>query len=73
MLPSNLLNHIFLENYETGIKRIPDSSIDLILTGLPYGVTGCDWDVRPDFDFIWREFNRVLKPNGAGREEVCGA
>jgi hypothetical protein len=23
MLPDNPLNHIFLENYETGIKRIP--------------------------------------------------
>lgn len=65
MLPEFLLNHIFLENYETGIKRIPDGSIDLILTDPPYGVTDCDWDVRPDLDFMWREFNRVLKPNGA--------
>jgi site-specific DNA-methyltransferase (adenine-specific) len=65
MLPENLLNHIFLENYETGIRRIPDGSIDLILTDPPYGVTACDWDVRPDLDSMWREFNRVLKANGA--------
>jgi site-specific DNA-methyltransferase (adenine-specific) len=65
MLPSNLLNHIFLEPFETGIRRIPDGAIDLILTDPPYGVTDCDWDVRPDLDFMWREFNRVLKPNGA--------
>jgi site-specific DNA-methyltransferase (adenine-specific) len=65
MLPSNLLDHIFLENYETGIRRIPDGSSDPILTDPPYGVTACDWDVRPDLDFMWREFNRVLEPNGA--------
>lgn len=65
MLPDNLLNHIFLENYETSIMRIPDGAIDLILTDPPYGVTDCEWDVRPDLDFMWKEFNRVLKPNGA--------
>jgi site-specific DNA-methyltransferase (adenine-specific) len=65
MLPAELLDQIFLEPYETGILRIPDGSIDLILTDPPYGVTDCSWDVRPDLDFMWREFNRVLKPNGA--------
>ena len=39
--------------------------IDLILTDPPYGVTDCPWDVRPDLDFMWKEFNRVLKPNDA--------
>ena len=65
MLPESFLNHIFLENYETGIKRIPNGSIDLILTDPPYGVTACAWDVRPNLDFMWQEFNRVLKANGA--------
>lgn len=65
MLSKNFLNQIFLEPYETGIKRIPDGSVDLILTDPPYGITACDWDVRPDLDFMWREFNRVLKLNGA--------
>jgi len=65
MLPPELIDQVFLEPYETGIKRIPDGSIDLILTDPPYGVTDCPWDIRPDLDFIWKEFNRVLKPNGA--------
>lgn len=65
MLPPELVDKIFLEPYETGIKRIPDGAIDLILTDPPYGVTDCSWDVRPNLDFMWREFNRVLKPNGA--------
>jgi len=65
MLPTELIDKIFLEPYETGIIRIPDGSIDLILTDPPYGVTDCSWDVRPDLEFMWKEFNRVLKPNGA--------
>jgi len=65
MFPTELTNQIFLEPYETGMTRIPDGAIDLILTDPPYGVTDCAWDVRPDLDFMWKEFNRVLKPNGA--------
>lgn len=64
-MPADLLDRIFLEPYETGIKRIPDGTIDLILTDPPYGVTDCSWDKRPDLAFMWQEFNRVLKPNGA--------
>ena len=65
MLDSFPINKIFLELFETGIRRLPDGCIDLILTDPPYGVTDCSWDVRPDLGFMWKEFNRVLKPNGA--------
>ena len=66
MPPSTpLLDKILLTPYEVGIKRIPDGSIDLILTDPPYGVTDCAWDKRPDFGFMWTEFLRVLKSNGA--------
>lgn len=52
-------------DYAKGIQAIPDGSIDLILTDPPYGVTDCAWDVKPDLGFMWREFNRILKENGA--------
>lgn len=44
---------------------IPDGSIDMILTDLPYGVTDCYWDSLLPLDQLWRQYERVIKPNGA--------
>lgn len=35
------------------IKNIPDKSVDLILTDLPYGTTACKWDNIIPFDEMW--------------------
>lgn len=64
-IPNGILDTILLETYETGIARIPDGGIDLILTDPPYGVTDCTWDKQPNLEFMWKQFFRVLKPNGA--------
>ena len=48
------------------MKNIPDKSIDMILTDLPYGVTARNkWDVVIPFDKLWKEYKRVIKDNGA--------
>ena len=58
------------------MKHIPDGSVDLILTDPPYGTVkgaGLDgwknqttqWDNVLDFELMWSEINRVLRPNGA--------
>ena len=47
------------------LKDIPDGSIDLILTDPPYGTTACKWDSVIDFDLMWAELKRTIKPNGA--------
>ena len=44
---------------------IPEGSVDLILCDLPYGTTACKWDSVIPFEPLWREYWRVLKPNGA--------
>lgn len=45
---------------------IPDESIDLIITDLPYQVrTACDWDEIIPFEQLWPEYERIIKPNGA--------
>lgn len=44
---------------------IPDGSVDLILCDLPYGTTACKWDSVIPFEPLWREYWRVLNPNGA--------
>ena len=47
------------------MKTIPDGSIDAIITDPPYGTTQCKWDSVIDFDLMWEQLNRIIKPNGA--------
>ena len=47
------------------MKEIPDGSVDAIITDPPYGTTACKWDSVIDFDLMWEQLNRVIKPNGA--------
>jgi len=46
------------------LPEIPDKSIDMILTDLPYGTTACSWDVIIPFDLLWEQWYRILRPNG---------
>ena len=56
---------IFNEDCLEGMKRIPDGSVDMILTDLPYGITDCAFDVRIPFEPMWEHFKRVTKRNAA--------
>lgn len=47
------------------MKDIPDKSVDMILTDLPYGTTQCKWDTIIPFEPLWQQYNRVIKDNGA--------
>lgn len=47
------------------MKKIPDGSIDLVLTDPPYGTTACKWDSIIPFEPMWKQLNRIIKPNGA--------
>lgn len=47
------------------MRRIPDCTADMILTDLPYGTTDCAWDEIIDFSLLWREYDRIAKPNAA--------
>jgi len=47
------------------MDKIPDRSVDLILTDPPYGTTACKWDSVIPFDQMWEQLNRIIKPNGA--------
>lgn len=63
------LNKIYNEDCLEGMKRIPDGSVDLILTDLPYGnMKGIDdkhdWDVSIDPKMVHEIANKVLRKNG---------
>lgn len=47
------------------MKKIPDGSIDLVLTDPPYGTTACKWDTIIPFEPMWEQLKRVTKKNGA--------
>ena len=47
------------------MKEIPTGSVDAIITDPPYGTTACKWDSVIDFDLMWEQLNRIIKPNGA--------
>jgi DNA modification methylase len=47
------------------MDKIPDGSVDLILTDPPYGSTACVWDSVIPFEPMWRQLNRIIKANGA--------
>ena len=46
-------------------KHIRSKSIDMILCDLPYGTTKCSWDISIPFEDLWKEYNRIIKDNGA--------
>jgi site-specific DNA-methyltransferase (adenine-specific) len=46
------------------MKLIPDGSVDLVLTDLPYGTTACTWDTCIDLQKMWEQVERILTPNG---------
>ena len=47
------------------MAKLPDKSIDLILTDPPYGTTTCKWDTVIPLDKMWIQLKRIIKDNGA--------
>ena len=47
------------------MKEIDSGSVDAIITDPPYGTTACKWDSVIDFELMWEQLNRIIKPNGA--------
>ena len=57
--------NLMLGNCLELMRSIPDGSIDAIITDPPYGTTACKWDSVIPFDMMWKQLNRIIKPNGA--------
>ena len=59
------LDKIYNEDCQEGIKRIPDASIDCILTDPPYlYLKGQKLERKFDEQTLFADFKRVLKPTG---------
>lgn len=71
------LDKIYNEDCLEGMKKIPNRSIDCIITDLPYGTTYSDFDkmlrnnkrIRKydiiSLPLLWKQYTRIIKPNGA--------
>ena len=64
------LNKIYNEDCLVGMQEIPDKSIDAIICDLPYGVLNksninAKWDSVISFIPLWKQYERVIKDNGA--------
>ena len=62
-----MIDKIYNEDCLVGMKRIPDGSVDFILTDLPYNVLNpqTEWDTTPPLENLREEFLRIIKSNGA--------
>jgi site-specific DNA-methyltransferase (adenine-specific)/modification methylase len=62
--PTSVENAVFEGDCLELMKLIPDQSVHLVLCDLPYGTTQNRWDSVIDLRRLWREYRRVLRPNG---------
>lgn len=61
---------LYNEDCLVGMQRIADKSIDCIICDLPYGVLNksnpsAKWDCELPLDALWKQYLRIIKPNGA--------
>lgn len=57
-------DQIFNEDCITGMARIENGTVDMVLCDLPYGTLNQEWDERIPFEPLWAHWWRVLKSNG---------
>lgn len=61
-IETNKIHHV---DCLIGMKAIPDKSIDMILSDLPYGITKNSWDSVINLDQMWEQYERIIKDDGA--------
>lgn len=58
------IDKIYNEECISGMERIPDHTVDLIICDLPYGTTRNKWNVMIPLDKLWVQYKRILKSRG---------
>lgn len=56
--------HVELRDAIEGLSALEESSVDLVFSDLPAGVTRAPTDVAPDMSQLWPAVWRALKPQG---------
>lgn len=58
------MNKVLLGDCLELMKNLTENQIDMILCDLPYSITRNKWDTLIPLELLWKEYWRVLKPNG---------
>ena len=61
---SDIMNSVILGDCLDVMEKMPDGCIDMILCDLPYGTTQNKWDSVIPLEELWKQYKRILKPNG---------
>lgn len=61
---SDIMNSVILGDCLDIMEKMPDGCIDMILCDLPYGTTQNKWDSVIPLEELWKQYKRILKPNG---------
>lgn len=63
---NKFLNKISLGDCLDLMPQLPEKSCDMILVDLPYQATSRNlWDIIIPFEPLWKEYERIIKDNGA--------
>ena len=65
VIMDEVINKLFEGDCLQYMNKIPDRSVDMVLCDLPYGMTQNEWDCYISLDELWKQYNRIIKPNGA--------
>ena len=57
--------HLFHGDCLEVMKSLPDASVDMVLSDLPYAMLDCEWDRAIPLAPLWAQYWRVLKPQGS--------
>jgi site-specific DNA-methyltransferase (adenine-specific) len=59
------LDILYTEECISGMAKLEDESVDMVLSDLPYGTTQCSWDTPIPLPPLWEQFERITRPNSA--------
>lgn len=56
---------LFNDDCMSLLKKLPDSSVDMVLVDPPFAITDASWDTPLSWGEVWEQLNRVCKLNAA--------
>ncbi len=59
------LGYVIQDDFFTAVNNIPEKSIDFNMSDVPYGTTKCRWENNWDLEKMWKQFNKIHKPETA--------
>lgn len=62
--PNDFINKVIHGDCLEVMRHIPNKSVDLICSDLPYGMIDQKWDIQIPLDSLWTHYKRIIKPIG---------